>query len=257
MLASPHPAAKFVFMKKIIIRLLIVGGVLLVVAVVALTLFMDHVVKKGVETIGPQLTKVSINLEAVSLSVLSGSGKIKGLEVGNPEGYKAPVAIKVGSASVAISPGSLLADKIVIKHIRVESPEITIEGSPKNNNLTKILENVQASTGGGGTNESAASAQAKKLQVDEFLLTGAKVNYIVAGQTIPISVPDIKMTGLGTGPEGITAGDLTGRIMSQLTAELVPLLASQAGEIGKQAVGTATGAVDKAAKGITDLFKKK
>jgi uncharacterized protein involved in outer membrane biogenesis len=151
----------------------------------------------------------------------------------------------------------LLADKIVIKHIRVEAPEITIEGSPKNNNLTKILENVEAATGGGSTNEAAASGSAKKLQVDEFLLTGAKVNYIVAGQTIPISVPDIKMTGLGTGPEGITAGDLTSRVLSQLTGDLVPLLAGQAGEIGKQAVGTATGAADKATKGITDLFKKK
>jgi len=207
--------------------------------------------------VGPKLTRVSIKLDGVSLSLLSGSGKIKGLEVGNPEGYKAPTAIKIGTASLSLSPGSIMSDKIVIRHIRLESPEITIEGSPKNNNLTKILENVQAATGGGGTNAVAKEAAAsKKLQVDEFLLTGAKVNYLIAGQTLPISVPDIKFTGLGAGPEGITAGELTREVLSKLTADLVPLLANKAGEIGKQAVDKATGVVDKTAKGITDMFKK-
>ena len=239
-------------MKKILVRGLIACVVLLIAVVVAFSLFLDGAIKKGIETVGPKLTKVSIQLDAVSLSVLSGSGNIQGLEIGNPEGYSSPTSIKLGSASLAVSPGSLLSDKIVVNHIRVESPEITIEGSPKNNNLTKILENVQSAGGSdGGTNEAASDAGAsKKLQVDEFLLTGAKVNYIIAGQTLVLNVPDIKLTGLGTGPDGITAAELTDRVLSKLTEELVPLLADQAGEISKQAVGKAT-------KGITDLFKKK
>ncbi|MEY4386237.1 MAG: hypothetical protein RLY20_1520, partial [Verrucomicrobiota bacterium] len=130
-------------MKKWIVRIAIVVVVLLVVAVVAAGLFLDSGIKKGVETFGPELTKVSIKLDSVKLSILSGSGSVKGLEVGNPTGYKAPIAIKLDNASLAISPGSLLSDKIVVKSIRIDGPVINVEGTPTKNNLTKILENVE------------------------------------------------------------------------------------------------------------------
>ena len=65
-------------MKKLLIGLLIALVVVVVIAVVAIGLFLDGAIKKGVETIGPQVTKVDVKLEGVSLSLLSGSGKIKG-----------------------------------------------------------------------------------------------------------------------------------------------------------------------------------
>src|SRR6187549_3776815 len=115
-------------MKKLIIRILIGLVILLILAVVAVGLFLDGAVKKGVETVGPMLTKVDVKLDSVSLSILFGSGKIKGLVVGNPEGFKTPNAIKMGTARVSIAPGSVFSDKIVVKSIRVEAPEITYEG---------------------------------------------------------------------------------------------------------------------------------
>jgi len=256
-------------MKKWLVRIVVVLVVLLIAGIVALSLFLDQIVKHGVETVGPELTKVSIKVDSVGLSVLSGSGKIKGLEVGNPEGYKSPVAMKLGSAAVSVSPGSLMSDKIVIKSLRIEAPEINIEGSPTKNNLTKILDNVMAATGGStsapppGTTESGAS---KKLQVDEFILAGAKVNYTLPGlgTTVRLVVPDIKFNDLGTGPEGITAGELTKRVMSELTGELGPLLTEAISNAGKDALGKSTESVNKAVgeasktvKGVTDLFKKK
>lgn len=256
-------------MKKWLVRIVVVLVVLLIAGIVAMSLFLDQIVKQGVETVGPELTKVSIKVDSVGLSVLSGSGKIKGLEIGNPEGYKSPVAMKLGSAAVSVSPGSLMSDKIVIKSLRIEAPEINIEGSPTKNNLTKILDNVMAATGGSasapppGTTESGAS---KKLQVDEFILTGAKVNYTLPGlgTTVRLVVPDIKFTDLGTGPDGITAGELTKRVMSELTGELGPLLTEAISNAGKDALGKSTESVNKAVgeagktvKGVTDLFKKK
>jgi hypothetical protein len=247
-------------MKKWILRIGIVLVALVVIALVAVGMFLDQAVKKGVETVGPELTKVSIKVDSVGLSILTGSGKIKGLEVGNPEGYKAPTAMKLGSASVAVSPGSLMSDKIVIKHIRIEAPEINIEGSPSKNNLTKILENVQATTGGTSTETQPTEPGATtKLQVDEFVLTGAKVNYTLpgVGTTIPLVLPDIKLTNLGTGPDGITAGDLTKRILSELTGDLVPVLTQAASDAGKKLLDGGSDGVNKAVKGVTDLFKKK
>src|SRR5207253_1720455 len=100
-------------MKKIIIRLLIALIVLIVLAAVAVHLFLDSTVKRVVETMGPEMTKVQVKLEGVNIVLLSGSGSLKGLVVGNPEGYKTPSAINVstlGKSATAALPEIRLKD---------------------------------------------------------------------------------------------------------------------------------------------------
>ena len=148
-------------MKKILLKAAIGLAVLLVLGVLTVSLFLDATLKRAVETLGPKLAKVDINLDNVSLSLLSGSGAIHGLAVGNPEGFKTPHAIRVASASLAVKPRSLFADKIVIKSIVVDAAEITFEGGFGGNNLSKILSNVESATGPGKTNAAAQPAAQK------------------------------------------------------------------------------------------------
>src|SRR6266850_5952006 len=101
-------------MKKILVRLVIGLVILLVLGALAVHFFLDSAIKRGVETKGPQLAKVDVKLDAVHLSLLSGSGNLKGLLVGNPEGYKSPKAITVSNASLTLKPGSLLGKKLII-----------------------------------------------------------------------------------------------------------------------------------------------
>src|SRR2546430_1182025 len=91
-------------MKKIMVRLFLVLVVLLVLAAIAVHFFLDDAIKRGVETIGPKLAKVEIKLDAVHLSLLSGSGKLNGLVIGNPEGFNSPPAISVGMPSRPSNP---------------------------------------------------------------------------------------------------------------------------------------------------------
>lgn len=252
-------------MKKLILRILVALVVIVILAVAGVVYFLDGAIKKGVETVGPQIAKVDIKLDGVSLSILSGSGKIKGLVVGNPEGYTTPHAISVGSASLAVSPGSVFTDKVVIKSIRVEAPEIYYEGGLGGDNLHKILDNVTASTGSTTAEPATKSGQpTKKLQVDDFVITGAKLNISIKGTggfAAPIPLPDIHFTNLGQGPEGITAAELTKKVFTELTASVAKNAAGVITDIGKGAVDsaskTATESVNKASRGITDLFKKK
>jgi AsmA family len=252
-------------MKKLLVRILIGLVVLVILVVLAVGLFLDGAIKKGVETIGPRIAKVDIKLDSVNLSLLSGSAKIKGLVVGNPEGYKTPNAISVGSTSVSVSPGSLLSDKIIVKSIRVESPEITFEGGLTGNNLKQIMDNVNASVGGGETAAPTETAPketkpGKKLQVDDFLITGAKVKVSLKGTdgfAAPVPIPDIHFTNLGDGPDGITPAELTKKVLSEVTADAIKAAAGAVTDIGKGAVNEATKDVGKATKSITDLFKKK
>jgi hypothetical protein len=245
--------------------------VLILIAVIIVGLFLGSLVKTGLETIGPKITQVSIKVQAVDLSVLAGSAKVKGLIVGNPEGYKTPQAISVGLAAVGVKPLSVLSDKIVVRSVRIAAPEITFEGNPLGaNNLSKILDNVNAAAKSSetpATNAPAAAAKpGKKIEVDDFVITDAKVHVSLTGmggREMTVPLPDVHLTDLGKSEGGITAADLTKRVLSALvTATLkvvesaVTDLSKGAQALGKDASQAVGEGVNKITKGLGDLLKK-
>ena len=252
-------------MKKLFLSVVIVLVVLIVVAVIVAGFFLGTIVKTGMETAGPKITQVSIKVDAVKLTLVTGSAQVKGLVVGNPEGYKTPQAISVGSAAVDVNPFSVLSDKIVIRSVRVEAPEITFEGNPfSGNNLSAIMKNVNAATKGGGSEPTNATTKpagqaGKKIEVDDFLITGAIVHVSltgVSGKEMTLPLPDIHLTNLGKGNAGITAADLTRRVLGAITTATVKVVASATTDIGKGA-GKAVGeGMNKITSGIGGLLKK-
>jgi len=88
-------------MKKLVIRLALGLILVLLLALLGISLFLDGAVKRAVERFGPGYTKVDIKLKSVSLRLLSGSGKLTGLFVGNPEGFKARSAITMSNATLS------------------------------------------------------------------------------------------------------------------------------------------------------------
>jgi len=253
-------------MKKIV--WCVAGGllVLVVVAMIVVALSLDGIVKKGVETLGPKITGVPIKLDAMHIALLTGSAKVKGLVVGNPDGYKTPSAIIVGVAEVGVNPLSVLSDKIVVRSIHIESPEITFEGGLGGNNLGKIMDNVNevAKSGGPATTNTAANAAgkpSKKFEVDDFLITGAKVNgtLILFGKevTLPsLPLPDIHLTNLGTGSDGITATDLTRAVLQATTSATIKTVSKFGVDFGKGVENLGGAGVDKLKQGIGSIFGK-
>jgi AsmA family len=237
--------------KKILLSIGVGLLVLIVVLVIVVGLFLGKIVKAGVETVGPKLTQTTLTVDAVDVSLLTGSATVKNLVVGNPAGYKAPNAISVGLAAVSISPMSVMSDKIVVKSVRVESPEITFEGNPfGENNLKKIQENVNAAA---ANLSSSSTKPGKKLEVDDFLITGAKVHF---GASTTLPLPDIHLTGLGTGPEGITPAELTQQVLSEVVSDTLKAVGSAATDLGKGAGKTVGAGVNKITSGLGGLFKK-
>jgi uncharacterized protein involved in outer membrane biogenesis len=232
-------------MKKKIFLGLGLGLMVIIVAVVIIVgFFLGDVVKAGMETIGPKVTQTTLTVGSVHIGILTGTAGVNDLVLGNPEGYKSPNAISVGKTAVSVAPFSALSGKIVVKSIEVRSPEITFEGNPFGaNNLKKIMDNVNAFTGGATAKPAdmnapaptGAKQPAKKLEVDDFLITGAKVHF--NGATLPL--PDIHLTALGTGPDGITPSDLIKKVLGEITTATVKAVVSSAADAGKVLGGKA------------------
>jgi len=250
-------------MKKLIVRLAVLLLVLLLVALVASYFFLGSLIKKGVETVGPKITQTEVKLSGATLSLVSGSGALKGFVLGNPAGFKTPSAIQVGSISVAIDPRSLLTDKVRVKEINIQSPEITFEGGLKGNNLSKLLDNIQAASGSaGGQGSSGDPGTSKKIQVDDLVVSGGKINLsvevaVLGGRSATVALPEIRLTGLGQGPDGITTADLTRKVLDEILKKAIPAAEKAATDALKNISQNPGDAVNKATKGLGDLLKKK
>lgn len=260
-------------MKSTLVKIIVGLAVVAVIALVALVLSLNSIVKGGVVAFGPEVIKAPIQLDGVSISALSGGGEIKGLVIGNPEGFKTPNAVKLGTASLQVKPMSLLGDKIVVQSIKADGAEITFEGSLGSSNLGKIQENVDAYVAAllGPADKEAKTekkcAPGKKLQVDEIIISNAKINLsmtILGGKSATVPLPDIKLTNLGQGADGITPAEVikvvVAEVMTKTTTAVTGFL-SGAGKALMDGAKNVGGAAADAAKGVTkgigDLFKKK
>ncbi len=267
-LASGGRRVELHLMKKAILIGAVVVVLALVAAVVLLGSNLGKLVKAGIETFGPKFTQTTVTVASVDLSPSSGSGTVKGLVIGNPVPYTAPFAIRLGEASLVVDPGSLMSDKIVVKSVRVMDPEVTIEGGLTDNNLKALLANLNRFTAAEKSKPAEETGAQKKLQVDEFVLSGTKVNVKLnvpglGGAIPPLTLPEIRLTNLGSGSEGITPSELTQQVINEVVTKVIPAVTAQAGNLTKGATDAAKGALDKASgtlkgasKGLDDLFKK-
>ncbi|MCL4178888.1 MAG: hypothetical protein KJ072_14250 [Verrucomicrobia bacterium] len=256
---------------KRLLKLLILLVALVVAAAIGLTLFLDKGIKRAVEMVGPRLTQVDVRLERVSLSLLSGRVELEGLFIGNPGGYQSESAIELGSLVLAAEPRSFISDKVVIRTLSLNAPVVTFEGGLKDNNLRQILDSVHTATerlrSGDRPKDQADEDAQQKLQVDELIVTGGKVQVwmnLLGGRATAIDLPEIRLTNLGTGPEGITTAELTDRllriIIEKATVAAAGALAGSGDggvdrlkRAGREAVDKA---LDEAARSATDLLKR-
>jgi len=253
--------------KKLAFNVAILLVVLLVAFLVVIYLSLNTIVKKRVETMGPALTKVAVTIGQVSLSPFSGLGAVSDLVVGNPAGYKSESSFKVHEVRVALQPKSIFSDTLVIDEISIQSPEITFEGNLTSNNLSKILENIQASSGTDPKAPSSGTKAEKRYRVGSFVINGGKVNLntsLLGGKSSTAALPDIDLKDIGKDSAGVTAKELSEQIAQEITKKVLVAVAGSLNELSKQVRDTVKDLskdplknVEKTTKNLKDIFKKK
>jgi uncharacterized protein involved in outer membrane biogenesis len=251
-------------MKKVL-GIIILGGIALVILAVVAVFYLGPIVKAGVEKVGSQVAKVPVKLDGATISVFSGNGELKGFVLGNPEGFKSPEAVKVGTVAISLVPKSVTSSKVIVRSIRVEAPEITYEAGLGGSNIGKILENMQSTDK--QEKSGAAKSSSKALQVDDFVITGGKIHAtatVLGGMSGTLALPEIHLLNLGQGPEGVTAAELSSKVFAAITEAAAKTVAANAGNLGKIANDAIKGVggspqdqVKKLESGITDLLKSK
>ena len=105
--------------------MLISSGTILVIIIVVLIIGLSNlgtVIKTTVNAYGPEMTQTEIRLKDVDVSLFSAKAALKDFFLGNPQGFKSPQAMTVGSIYVDVDEGSLADDTIIIDRIEVIRP---------------------------------------------------------------------------------------------------------------------------------------
>jgi uncharacterized protein involved in outer membrane biogenesis len=249
--------------RKWILRALI-GLVLVLIAVfVAVAFSLGSILKKGVERIGPEATRVDVKVKSAGVWLFAWRIELTGIVLGNPPGCKTPSSITVEDVSIRVKPGSMFSDKLVVESISVKSPVITLEGGLRDNNLKKIEKNLDEYIGSSSTAPNSAAPSSspakpeRKLQINELVIKGAKLQLntkLSGGRTITLSIPDIYLTDLGSGPEGITAVEVGQRTLHAVLDAAMKAVAKNATGLGQEGATGAKSAIQKAADKVKGWF---
>ena len=197
-------------------------GVAVGLAVIALVVMivvasrLDRIIKHAVETYGPEATGTSVTLEVADVSIWSGEGSLKGLVIGNPEGFESDYALSLHRIDVAIDIESLTGDVIVINEIVVDGAGLIIEQRGlTDNNLQTILANVQQYSGPDQETDESESSDRRYI-VKTFRFTNGKLGAISkeAGLDAAVTIPDVVVTGVGEKSNGATIVEVSQQLIT-------------------------------------------
>ncbi len=259
---------------KILKLVVLIVVVVLVAAVIAFHLYSGQIIKSGVKTAASNALKVGVDINDISLSILSGSVAINGLIINNPPGYTYKNLLELSKADIAVNIRSLIQDTVHIKEVKLDGMDLVIEQKGFSNNLQEILKGLPSAK-----EQQGQVSAGKKLVIDNLEITNIRVKVKLLpmpgkADTIPLNLAPIKMTNLGGDnkldtaklsakimvaiTEGIAkqgAGVLPGDMLKTMNASLGQLtdVSKAAVEEGKKVIESGTGLL----KGATDLLKPK
>ncbi|MFZ5523124.1 MAG: hypothetical protein ACOY9D_03445 [Pseudomonadota bacterium] len=218
-----------------------VFGILIVLAVLGIAAFfvlnnpLGRVVKFAIEGVGADMMQAEVHVSNVNISTSDGRGRLNGLKLGNPKGFKTDHALKADTIEIVIEPVSIAQDVVVLHKVLIDAPHIIYEKGGNGNNFDVIQRNVETYLGA-SKGDREGKSKGKKLIIDSFVIRNAKVNY---NDTIDLALPDIELRNIGRKSGGATPAQVTKAIIVALNAKIVLALAKTAaiGSMGGAAIG--------------------
>ena len=238
--------------------ILIGGSAFVVIVAIVVVLGISNLgpmIKNAVNTFGPEITKTEVKLGDVGISLFSAEAKLKDFFLGNPEGFKSPQALRVGSIHVNVDEKSLTKDTIIIDRIEVVAPEINYEKVRGTDNFKAIQNNVNKTV---SANKAAKTSGAegkegggKKIIIKNFIVKDGKVNLAMSalgGKTIAAKLPDVHLKDVGQKKGGASPADAFKEIFDTLYAKITSPAVTDA---LSQGLKTLTGGAKSVTEGVT------
>lgn len=176
-------------MKKLFQVLVALIGILAIGALV-LSFSIDGIVKSSIRDTTSEMLDTSVDVDDVAISILDGTGTIKGITIHNPEGFSDNPAVKLQQIKLKVDLYSLLSDTVIVKRIEIKKPEIYFEQNNAQNNLKTLSDRL------GGSSSTETNLIVDYLLVQDGLV---RVDANIAGkeESAKAKFDRIELEGIG------------------------------------------------------------
>lgn len=213
---------------------ILLGVIAVIVAVVAIVMVLvlknlDGIIKTVVETVGSDVTQVSVTLDAVNAEVSKGRIELHGLSIDNPKGFDGEYLFDMNQVAVQVDPNSLAGDVIVINEILVDAAKISAELKGSSTNLQALQKNISQST---ASSENSSSAEKNAVPASESSSEGTDVRLAIEKFSFvnsnlhlstdqwgdrTVKMPNVVMKNLGDKQSGLTPEQLSEEVIARIS----------------------------------------
>ncbi|MCF8061895.1 MAG: AsmA family protein [Deltaproteobacteria bacterium] len=182
-----------------------IGGAAVLGIVLGLTamLFADAVITRAINESGHRVLDVETHVESVRLSLLKRTFTLSGIELKNPEGFKAPRMIYLERISLSVDPTSLFGDRIEVGEVEISGAELTYEAVGfGRSNLSVFVEGLRHRLQGNGPllGPAGKGTGKKTITIDRLNVAGGRVMLSAAfsrGEGIVLALPPLELRHIG------------------------------------------------------------
>ncbi|UTW58439.1 hypothetical protein KFE96_16710 [Kordiimonas sp. SCSIO 12603] len=218
------------------------------------------IVKTGFEVGGPEVLNVSVNVDEIQISPLSGEVQASALALGQPKGFGDGPIAKVGNFEMKLEPETLLTNHIIIDEIVINEPLFDIRMLDGKMNIKALQEGLNIPETGPTTTETASSEEIT-LTIRSMKVTSPKVLAQSDGLLSideDINLADFTITDLGTDEKGLAPAEIARHVMDTLQPQIAKaLVAAGASKKLQNLADDARGKLEKGVGGLLNKLKKK
>ena len=171
----------------------------------------NAIVKRGVESKGPEITTTDVNLDSVDIELFKGRAQLDRFTIANPPGFNSPNLFEAEQLVFKVDPSSVRSDVIIIDEIIVEGVKVTAEQKGLNTNIQTMLKAIQENLPKSRQEEKEASDAGQEphfmVQHLRFADSGMRVITEKYGEK-EFLIPAIEANNLGSKANGLTASEL-------------------------------------------------
>ena len=253
-------------MKRFLIGLAILTPIALAVVLVPLYFSLGTLITQAVNTLGPKIIQAEVVLKETEIDAQSGKGIMRGLKIGNPQGFKTESIMRVDEIRLAIDVGSITEEVKIINEIAIEAPEITYELGGSGSNIDAIQKNVDAFRAEYGLQSSEPEKKERasdtKLIIKNFIVRNGKINIsasFLGGKSLTVPLADIHVKDIGKEQNGVAPGEavkvMVDALKDGILSAVSPLSLGKVGEVAGDVVKGVGGLVEDGAKEVIGAVK--
>lgn len=256
---------------KIVGKIVLWTFIVVVVAILALPLWIGPVVKGVANWQAPKITGCKFNLGKFGLNQYAGTLAVGDMQLANPPECGEGNCVELGNFDIDLEMTTLMSKKVHVTLVSLDG--LTVSTDITGSNFRKILANVKGEPKETKDEEPKGSmlsrldegekkvekeleeepaSEGKRFVIDKLVLKNIKVTYGI----MPIVIQTIEMDGIGADePEGASMSEVVSSVYKKVMEYIAGAIGA-VGDVGKLAIGIVGDGASKAMDAIGDSTSK-